>query len=128
MEVDKGKIAARNTASAKVKAFEQRMVKDHSKANAELKALASQKNISIPATPGEDHQKHIDNLKAKKGAEFDKDYTSMMVDDHEKDIKDYENEASNGKDAQIKAFAQSKVPILKQHLEMVKSANNTVKD
>ncbi len=127
MEVELGKIAAQNAASAKVKEFGQRMVKDHSKANDELKALASAKNISIPATPGEDHQKHIDNLKAKKGAEFDKDYIDMMVDDHEEDIKDYEKAASDGKDAQIKAFAQSKVLILKQHLEMARSAKDAVK-
>ncbi|MGI8581154.1 MAG: DUF4142 domain-containing protein [Chitinophagaceae bacterium] len=127
MEVELGKIAAQNAASAKVKAFGQRMVKDHSKANDELKAIASAKNISIPATPGEDHQKHIDNLKAKKGAEFDKDYIDMMVNDHEEDIKNFEKEASDGKDAKIKAFAQSKVPILKQHLEMARSANNAFK-
>ncbi len=127
MEVELGKIAAQNASSAKVKAFGQRMVKDHSKANDELKAIASAKNISIPATPGEDHQKHIDNLNAKKGAEFDKDYIDMMVDDHQEDIKDFEKEANDGKDANIKAFAQSKVPILKQHLEMAKAAKNAVK-
>lgn len=127
MEVELGKIAAQNASSAKVKAFGQRMVKDHSKANDELKAIASAKNISIPSTPGEDHQKHIDNLKAKKGAEFDKDYIDMMIDDHEEDIKDFKKEASDGKDANIKAFAQNTVPVLTQHLEMAKSAKNAIK-
>ena len=103
------------------------MVKDHSKANEELKALAASKNITIPTTPGEKHQKHIDDLKNKKGADFDKDYIKMMVDDHEEDISKFEKEGNNGNDAQIKAFAAGKVPTLKHHLEMAKSINDAMK-
>lgn len=127
MEVTLGEIALKNAASAKVKEFGRQMVKDHSKANQELKALAAKKNISIPPAPGEKHQKHIDNLKAKKGADFDKDYMSMMVDDHNEDIDNFDKEAQNGKDADIKTFASGKVPVLKHHLEMAKTINDQLK-
>lgn len=127
MEVQLGELASQNAASPKVKEFGQRMVLDHTKANEQLQAIAMKKGVTIPATPGEKHQHHIDELKAKKGADFDKAYMSMMVDDHEEDIKNFEKEGQDGKDAEVKAFAAGKVSILKEHLQMAKVANESLK-
>ncbi len=66
MEVELGKTASNNAASSKVKQFGRMMVTDHTKANTELKAIAAKKNITLPATPQEKHQGHINELKAKK--------------------------------------------------------------
>ena len=127
MEVELGQLAAQNASSAKVKEFGQRMVKDHSKANEELKSLAAQKNITIPSTPGEKHQNHINDLKEKKGADFDKVYMRMMVEDHEEDVKKFEDVANNAKDAEIKAFASKTLPVLKEHHQMSKSIKDGLK-
>jgi putative membrane protein len=128
MEVELGKIAATNAKSPKVKQFGEQMVTDHSKANDELKALAASKNITIPTTPGEKHQKHIDELKNKKGDDFDKAYMSMMVDDHEEDVSKFDKEANNGNDAEIKSFASRTVATLRHHLEMSKSIHDAIKN
>ena len=53
----------------------------------------------------------------KSGADFDKDYMSMMIDDHKDDIDKFEKAADNCKDADIKAFAARTLPVLKKHLE-----------
>ena len=127
MEVELGKIAATNASSAKVKEFGKMMVTDHTKANTELKAVAAMKNITIPTTPNEKHQKHIDELKAKKGADFDKDYVEMMVDDHKEDISKFETEANNGKDADVKAFASKTLPVLNKHLQHVQTVKDGMK-
>ena len=127
MEVELGKLASTNASSAKVKDFGTKMVTDHSKANQELMVLASQKNISIPSTPGTDHQKHIDDLREKKGAEFDKAYMSMMVMDHEEDVKKFEEASTDGKDADVKAFAAKTLPVLKQHHAIAKTINDEMK-
>jgi putative membrane protein len=50
MEVKLGHLAADKATDADVKQFGQRMVDDHSKANSELMALASQKGITLPAS------------------------------------------------------------------------------
>ncbi len=81
----------------------------------------------IPPTPGADHQHHVDELKTKKGADFDKAYISMMVQDHEEDIRKFEQASQNAKDADTKAFASKTLPILRQHLEMAKSINGGLK-
>ncbi len=128
MEVELGKLALQNASSAKVKEFGQGMITDHSKANEELKALAMQKNIAIPSTPGEKHQGHINDLKDKKGADFDKAYMKLMVEDHEEDVEKFEKEAQNGAEPDVKAFAAKTLPVLKHHHEMAKSIKDGMKD
>ena len=47
-----GKLAAEKATNPEVKQFGQRMVDDHSKANDELKAYATQKGVTLPARSG----------------------------------------------------------------------------
>src|SRR5690606_28857010 len=79
LEVELGKLAQTNGSSPQVKKFGQMMADDHSKANDELKALAQQKNITLPAALSDKHQKKYNDLAEKKGKEFDKDYIDFMV-------------------------------------------------
>lgn len=119
VEVELGRMAQEKGQSAQVKAFGAQMMKDHTKANDELKALAARKNITLPTTPGEEQQKHINDLAKLSGAEFDKKYISYMKDDHEEDVKEFKKAADDAKDADIKAFAAKTLPTLQQHLDMV---------
>ena len=120
-EVQLGKLAADQASNADVKAFGQQMVEDHGKANEQLKSVAEKQNLTLPTTVSAKHQAEYDKLKAKSGAEFDKAYVDMMVKDHEKDVKAFEKEANNGKDEQLKGFASETLPVLKGHLEKIKS-------
>jgi len=83
-EVEVSKLAQDKTKNERVKHFAAMMVQDHSQANDELKGLASQKNVTLPAAISEDNQKHKDDLSKKNGKDFDKSYMKMMVDDHQK--------------------------------------------
>jgi putative membrane protein len=123
MEVQLGELAQKNAASAEVKKFGETMMKDHSKAGEELKTLASQKNITLPAMLGDEKQKKYDDLAKKTGKEFDKAYVSFMVDDHKEDISEFEDAAKNCKDADVKAWAEGKLPTLRHHLEMAETLN-----
>lgn len=127
MEVELGRTASTAAASPKVKEFGRMMVADHTKANTELKAIAAKKNITVPAAPAEKHQTHINELKEKKGAEFDKAYVDMMVNDHQEDIQNFTNEAQNGKDTAVKAFASKTLPVLQKHLKSIQTIQEGMK-
>lgn len=127
MEVQLGKLAQVNAASAQVKEFGQMMITDHSKANTELKGIAEKKNVSVSPTPLEKQQKKIDDLKSKKGAEFDKAYVDLMVDDHKEDISKFQDEANKGNDADVKAFASKTLPVLTKHLEHIQKIKDGMK-
>lgn len=127
MEVELGKLAVANAGSADVKAFGQNMIDDHTKANDELKAAAQAKNITLPDVPDADAQKKISDLSAKKGADFDKAYMDLMVSDHKEDIDEFQKEANDGKDADLKSWAAGKVPVLQHHLEMAQGIKDKLK-
>ena len=127
MEVELGNTAQQKASNQRVKDFGSMMVRDHSKANDELKTLASNKNIVLPATLGEEHQKHVDELGKKSGADFDKDYIDMMVKDHQEDINMFEKAANSLKDADLKSFATNTLPVLKTHLDSAKAVQEGLK-
>ncbi len=93
-EVELGKIAAQRATNPDVKAFAQRMVKDHSRASEQLKAVASKHNLQTTATTAK-HRDEIDRLSALKGAEFDREYMDAMVEKHEDTIDKLESRADN---------------------------------
>ena len=103
------------------------MVTDHSKANDELKALAKKKNWTLPAEPDSSTKSTLDSLKSKTGADFDKEYVSEMVDDHEKDVKAFQDKAQNATDPDLKAFAAKTLPTLQKHLDAIKAIQAKMK-
>ena len=127
LEVKLGNIAAKNAANAQVKQFGKMMVTDHTKANNELQALAKSKNIAIPDVPGNDEQDKIDKLQNEQGKDFDKDYVSMMIDDHKHDIEEFKKEADNAHDSAIKAFAIKTIPVLQKHLDKIQTIDSLMK-
>jgi putative membrane protein len=127
MEVELGYMAQQKAQSPRVKQFAAMMIKDHSKSNAELMALATAKSILIPSKLPEDIQQHIDEMKKLGGTEFDKHYMGMMTDDHKDDIDQFEMAAKNLKDAEIKAFAAKTLPTLKMHLDSATAIKKDVK-
>lgn len=127
MEVQLGQMVAQKATDPAVKEFAQRMVKDHGQVNDELKAIAAQKNITIPSTTGEDHQKEINKLTEKSGRELERDYMKLMVADHKEDVDKFEKAANDCKDPEIKAFAAKHVAHLKGHLESAQKIQDRIK-
>ncbi len=132
-EVEAGKLAQQKASSKEVKDFGKRMVEDHTKASKELKDLAAKKNITLPTAMSAEYQEKIDKLSGLSGAEFDKEYMSIMDDAHDKDVKMFKEVAEdNDADAEIKAFASKNLPTLQMHDEMADSkeemANNKDRD
>lgn len=126
LEVRLGELAQQKGVSSEVKELGKMMAEDHGKANEELKALAQQKNISLPATLSEDCQKKFDDIAAKSGEDFDDAFTDFMVKDHKKDLDAFKDEAEKGDDPDLKTWAAGKVSTLEHHLAMSESAEKAV--
>jgi putative membrane protein len=120
-EVETGKLALERASREDVKRFAQKMVDDHGKANRELLALAKQKNIPVSERMNAEHQAAVDKLSKLKGAEFDKAYIKIQVDEHVKAVELFEGESKNGNDADLKGFASKTLPTLQEHLKMARA-------
>lgn len=127
MEVEMGNLAQKKSTDPRILSYSSMMVKDHTKANEELKSLAAVKNVTLPATVGEDVQKHLNDMSQKSEKDFNKDYIDMMVSDHKDVIGKYEKKAENGDDADLKAWASTTLMTLRMHLDSAQYINDNMK-
>jgi putative membrane protein len=61
------------------------------------------------------------------GAEFDREYVEMMVDDHEKDVAKFKEQSEDSSDPDAKAFAAKTLPTLQKHLDLIKALQAKMK-
>jgi putative membrane protein len=119
-EVELGKLASARAASEDVKQFARRMVDDHSKANDELKSLASSKNIPVPTDTDAEHKMLMDKLGKVSGAEFDRAFMDAMVTDHDHAVAKFRAFSERGDDPELKKWAEKTLPTLQAHERMAK--------
>ena len=124
-EVQLGKLAEQNAQSPEVKAFGARMVRDHSKANDELKQVAAQQGVTLPSSPDAKDQATEQRLSQLHGAAFDKAYMHDMVQDHRKDVADFKK-ATSAKDMQLREWVDKTLPVLESHLREAEKVAPTV--
>jgi putative membrane protein len=125
-EVELGQMAAQKGTNADVKAFGQQMADDHTKANDDLKSVAAKQGVTLPSGLSAKDQALKSKLQNLSGEEFDRAYMKAMVKDHEEDVKEFQKEANNGKNPQIKDFASRTLPVLQGHLDKAKSVDSSV--
>lgn len=125
-EVKLGQLAQDRASNQMVKSFGERMVVEHATANDKLKEAASKASVQLPSDMSAKDKALYDRLSKLNGAEFDKAYAKAMVEDHTKDVSDFQREARSGRDQDIKMFAQRALPTLEEHLNHAKEMEKTV--
>ena len=119
-EVAIGNLAVTKAASQQAKDFGRMLARDHGEHKQKLVALASSAGIASTEEATDEAKNNLETLKRLKGAEFDKEFKRMMVEDHTKDIAKYEKQASSG-DPETSALAKETLPTLRKHLAAAKS-------
>lgn len=126
-EIEFSKLAEQKTSDAQIKKFAGMMVKDHSAAGDSLMAIAKKENITLPATMDADHQKKYDDMSKLTGTDFDKAYVNLMVDDHKGALSLMQDEAKNGKDPALAAFAGKTATVVQMHLDAINKIHDSMK-
>jgi putative membrane protein len=120
-EVEMSRLALNKSSSDAVKQYAQKMIDDHTTANAELMQIASAKGITLPTAPDAKTRAMMARMERLSGAEFDHHYIMMAgTKDHSKMEKLFRDESTRGRDADLKAFAAKTLPVVRQHLQMAR--------
>jgi putative membrane protein len=119
-EIMMSEAALKRTLTADEKTFTQQLITDHAKVNNELAAIAKKKGVSPPASVPADEQEKMTKMSAVKDKDFNETYLEHQISCHKKAIDLFEDQADDGKDAELKEFASKTLPQLKMHLEMAK--------
>lgn len=122
-EVQLGKLAQDKGTNPAVKDFGQRMVKDHSKANDDLKPIAGKDNLTMPDKMSAKDQALYDRLDRLSGPQFDREYMRAMIRDHQSDVSEFRHESEKAKNPDVRSYASNTLPVLQEHLRMAEDAN-----
>ncbi len=118
-EVELSKAALEKAKKATVKDFAQKMIDQHTAANAELASLCTARGITLPSEPDEATKTKRAELEKKTGSKFEKAYVDIMLEDHRKAVELFRTESQSGADAELKAWAGATLPKLEEHLAHV---------
>lgn len=125
-EVELAALAQEKTSNNQVKMLAQRIATDHKKANDELMSITKTRRMDIDPKPTAEQAATKAKLEKLSGAQFDRAYVDQMEKDHQKTIKEFEQQATMGADPQLKAFASKVLPDLKAHLKMTTDAKRAL--
>jgi putative membrane protein len=118
-EIQAGAIATQKGQNAAVKHYGEHMTTDHTAVGNEMKSLATVKGWTIPDALQPKEQGNLDKLNNTDPSLFDSEFMKIMVASHQDAITLFSNAAGNTGvyDADLRAFAEAKLPSLKTHLE-----------
>jgi putative membrane protein len=117
-EVAMGKTASesKNTAVAE---FGKMMISEHTQMNEELAGIAKQKGVEPPSSPDLASQAKDAAMNVLPGSTFDKQYVSSQLDDHQETLQLLQQQAQEGQDTELKAFAQKYIPVVEKHIDQL---------
>lgn len=141
-EIKLGELAKSHAQNAAVKQFAQMMVTDHTKAENELKQSVRGQGIDEPTQLDAKHQALYDKLSGLKGADFDREYITAMVQGH-RDVKNMLEDRADQPgtvkgtsgtastnsplDTTVNQWASKTLPTISQHLQKAEQVSSQIK-
>jgi putative membrane protein len=117
VEVQLGNLAAQKASGNEVKQFGEQLATSHSQLGQKLQQLASNLNITLPQDLDTEQRNLVSSLEKLSGKAFDREFVKAMVNDHVKDISEFERAASQATNPEIKQFVSEALPTLREHLK-----------
>lgn len=117
-EIQSSELALKQAESPDVKAFAQRMIKDHTASSEALKAGIQSANldVNVPDKLDKAHQSKIDDLRKVKGKEFDQAYMREQVSAHKEALQLHKTYAEKGDNPVLKKTAANTTTVVEHHL------------
>jgi putative membrane protein len=123
-EIRSSELAADRAQNSDYKAFATKIIEDHRANSEELKAMLQRstelQRIQLPTALDAAHQQKLQQLQSTT-AGFERAYRAAQIDAHEQAIQMFDGYARSGDNAELKAWAAEKVPVLRDHLQMAQA-------
>jgi putative membrane protein len=117
-EIELANLALNNTKNEEIRIYAERMIKDHTAADAKLKKIAAKENLTLPQALDPEHRAVKDKLAALKDDAFDREYRKEMAKGHDKAVALFESAAQTEQmPKDLREFAASTLDTLEDHRE-----------
>lgn len=112
LEVAVSKEAMAKSTNKNVQSFAEQVIQNHSKLDHELAQIARMEGLQVPSRIGSDKGKKLNELSKLSSHRFDNEYIGFEVREHQRDVTEFTNEAKDGNNPVLRAFASQTVPQL----------------
>ncbi len=119
-EIQLSQLAVERSESEQVKQFAQRMVQDHTKASQELNKLATDLGLTLSETKKDAPHGANSKLSSLSGRAFERAYIKHEMAGHKKNVSEFAAKSKGLKNIQVREWASATLPVLKEHLSLVK--------
>ena len=119
-EVEVSRVAEEKSQDQEVQQYARKMIEDHTKANQELMELARSKNVQLPQQPEIKDIATVAALAGCDSSKFDQAYIDQQEAAHVIAVGLFKAETEQGRDAEIREWAETTLPKLEQHLQMAR--------
>jgi putative membrane protein len=120
-EAHLGQMAETQAYEATVKTLGKTLDQDHTQAYEALQGVAMKTGQTIPTGIDVARDPAVKQLMRLKGTAFDRDFLHHEIQDHQKAIAQFKQEAEHGENPDIKAYADKTLPSLENHLRQVEA-------
>lgn len=120
-EIEEGRLALTHSKEPLIQALGNRLVQDHSKAQATLEALAASLHVKLPTRPNAKQRQQIAQLGTLKDTAFDRLFAASEVGAHRKTIGQMDRAASAVKNPALEAWVKQSIPVLQEHLQLAQN-------
>jgi putative membrane protein len=127
-EIEVSQQATGKASTGDVKQLASMLVEKHTAMNEDIRTMANTQGVTLPAGITEEQREKINKLGEKTGMEYDREYTKMMKDKHEKAVDNYSKIAEKTDNSAIREWASATVTEVRSHLDMVNATWEKIKD
>lgn len=119
-EIELGRLGALRSDRDEVREFARRMITDHIALSNSLTQLADRRGWTVAADPHDTHRGELARLRNVSDADFDREYMTVMVREHQRLLRSLEQFERAVRDAELRAWISRTVPTVRGHEEMAR--------
>jgi len=122
-EIQLSKLVLEKGATGMAKTHADMMITDHTKSTADLKAIATKKNVTLPTDMDAEHKAIAEQMRKLSGKDLEKKFMEQMVTDHQKTLNTMAAHKAMTQDTDLQTFITKTTPVIEKHLTMSKDHN-----
>jgi putative membrane protein len=128
-EIQSSQLAVERATDERTKTFANQMIADHTKTTGELKGMVQSGSLKVelPTAMLPAHQKMLDDLKGRNGADFTNKYHDHQVTAHKDAVSLFQRYAKGGDEDGLKTWAGRTLPALEHHNQMAQDLDKSDK-
>ena len=126
LEIRLARLAESRARNEQVRSYARKMVNEHTDMQKQWTSMAANNGMPIKSGMGKNHKAKLDRLEKFYGTDFDREYMTLEVQNHNDYLSYFRKEGRAANSAAVRQQVSRGIPILEQHLRQAKEIGDKV--